>query len=110
MAAASHQPRAPGIGVVPSPDELRSLSPIIRLVAGVWSLASVCKIGMSSDSRVLEIWVFMREENAEDEARIWDLERQYRISVEEQPFDLHVIALDQVEEGALPPVETLLDR
>jgi len=109
--AATRQPTlVQGTGAVPSPDELRSLSPLIRLITGVWTLSSVSKIGVSSDSRVLEVWAFMRDENAEDEARIWDFERQYRNSVGAYPFELHVIPLDQIDEETLPPVETPLDR
>ncbi len=112
VAVTNLPPRAQGAGSggAPTSEELRSFGPVIRLIGGIWSISSVCKIGASFNPGVFEVWVFIREANLEEEARIAAFERQYRNSGLSFPFDLHVIPLDHVEEGALPPIDIVLDR
>jgi hypothetical protein len=97
-------------GTWPSPDELRSLGPILRLLGGVWSIESVQKIALSAAAGHVDVWVLTRDEVIEDTERIAQFEREYRNAVSPLPFELHVVPLSEVDESALPPAETILQR
>ncbi len=52
----------------------------------------------------------MGDETTDDEARIFQLGREYRNAVGPAPFDMHVFPLGDIDEALLPPAETLFER
>ncbi len=94
----------------PSPEVLREHAPIVRLLTAIWVIPQVTKIGLTLGTHSVDLWVFMTEDNPEQEAQISAAERVYISSVGAHGFMLHVIPDGTVPPDALPPYETLIER
>lgn len=112
MAVAAQPPRpASSVGRSwPSPDELRELTPLLRLITAVWAIPAVTKLGVSSDGGEGTVWVFMAEEDLGAESRISVAEREYINASPDLSFSLQVVPLSDVSETALPPYDTIIER
>jgi hypothetical protein len=82
----------------------------IRFLEGLASIPSVRRIASWSENDALEIWVLLREDAPDDAERIFLMEYDFAQSPAAFPFDLHVVALSDVDEANLPPMHTLIDR
>ena len=107
MAVALPDPPTPQSGADSASESFR---PIARLLGGVWAVESVKTVKLSIEAGHVHLWVLMRENVPDDEARIWHSERDYRIAVEPAAFDLHLFALSEIDEAVLPPAETIFER
>lgn len=84
---------------------------VSRLLSGLWSIPSVQRVAASVDVSRVDLWVFMRQEAPDDEARIFQLGREYRNAVGPAlPFDMHVYPLSEIDVSLFPPAETLFER
>ncbi len=110
MATTATDPARPAAAAWLSPEALRALAPLVRLVSSIWSVESVQRIALATDGGQIDLWVLMREEIEEDEDQISLLERDYLNEVGPIPFSLHVYPLSEIDESMLPPAETVLER
>ena len=80
------------------------------MLSGLWSIRSVRKVAVLADAGQVDLWVLTGEETPEDEARVFQLGREYRNTVGPVPFDMHGFPLREIDESLLPPAETLFER
>jgi hypothetical protein len=92
-----------------SPSYLPALAPLLGLIAGVWAIPVVRRIGVAYAGGQADLWVLMREEARADEDQIALLEREY-LQSESAPFELHVVPLGEIDEELLPPMDLILER
>lgn len=90
--------------------QLRKAWPIVRLLAEIWAIPQVSKIGVHANGAGIHIWVFLPDDDREVEARITLAERDYLQATSLHPFELDVVPLARVREDILPPFETVLER
>ena len=110
MALATSDPTRSTTVAWPSVEQLRALAPVLRLLGGIAAVESVQKVKLSTEGGQIDLWVLLHREAPEDESRIITLEREYRNTVGPHAFELHVVALSEVDESVLPPAETILER
>src|SRR6186713_1568211 len=96
--------------VWPKPSQLRQSAPILRLLAEIWSIPQVMKIGLSTDQRDVHLWVVMPTEDIEAEERVYDAEIDFAQAAPASHFDLDVLILDRMPTNGMPPFETVLER
>ena len=96
--------------VWPKPSQLRQSAPILRLLAEIWSIPQVIKIGLSTDQRDVHLWVVMPTEDIEAEERVYDAEIDFVQAAPTSNFDLDVLILDRMPASSVPPFETVLER
>jgi hypothetical protein len=94
----------------PRPSQLRQSAPIISLLAAIWSIPQVSKIGLTMEQGDIHLWVVMPTEDVEAEDRVYDAEYDYANSTRTPHFDLDVIILDRMPSNSVPPFETVLER
>jgi hypothetical protein len=92
-----------------SPAYLPTLAPLLRLIAGIWAIPLVQRIGVAYAGGQADLWVLMREEARDDEDRIALLEREYR-QAESAPVELHVAPLSEIDAELLPSMDLILER
>ena len=90
--------------------DVQVLAPIMRLVSGIWSLDSVRRVGLAAGAGQIDLWVIAADEAPEDEARIYELEREYLQSDGVLPIEVNFVPLSRVDEDSLPPIETIFER
>jgi hypothetical protein len=90
--------------------QLRKSWPIVRLLAEIWAIPQVSKIGVHANGTGIHIWVFLPDDDREAEARITLAERDYLQATSLHPFELDVVPLARVREDILPPFDTVLER
>ena len=83
---------------------------LMDLLGRLSPIRSVHKIGYRVEGTRFELWVLLREDVREDAERIFQLERDYHLTPGAFPVDLHVVALDQVDEAVLPAMHTVFTR
>jgi hypothetical protein len=88
---------------------LPTLAPLLRLIAGIWAIPLVQRIGVAYAGGQADLWVLMHQESRDDEDRIALLEREYR-QAESAPFELHVAPLSEIDAELLPPMDLILER
>ena len=93
-----------------TPSQLRKALPIVRLLAEIWAIPQVTKLGVWADGAGIHVWVVMPDDDREVEARISAAERTYLNATALHPFELDVVPLAHVREDVLPPFETVLER
>lgn len=81
-----------------------------RLLGGIASIGSVRRVSLATDGGDIDLWVLLRQENPDDEERVFLLEHDYFAAGGALPLELHVVPLDKVDERNLPPAETLFER
>jgi hypothetical protein len=84
--------------------------PIIRLLAEIWAIPQVSKIGMLLEGSHVHLWVVMPLEDRDAEGRVYDAECDYLAAGPSHDFDLDLLILERMPKGELPPFETVLER
>ena len=107
--APSKSMRKPG-AAWPSAAQLRRSLPMMRLLAEIWSIPQVLKVGLESDGLGVHVWVMMQDDDLQAEATISAAERTYLNATSLHRFDLDVVPLSHVDESVLPSFETILAR
>jgi hypothetical protein len=92
------------------PSQLRQSAPILRLLAEIWSISQVSKIGLLVDRSDVHLWVVMPKEDLEAEGRVYDAEYDYLHTTANPSFDLDLLILERMPGGEMPPFETVLER
>jgi hypothetical protein len=96
--------------VWPKPSQLHGAAPILRLLAQIWSVPEVSKVGVEIDGPNVHVWVVMPIEDLEAEGRVYDAEIDYLIATRSVTFDLDVLLLDRMPASVIPSFETILER
>lgn len=96
--------------VWPKASQLRQSAPILRLLAEIWSIPQVSRIGLWVGEGAVQVWVFMPEDDREAESRISRAEREYLNATTLHSFELDVVPTSEIREEILPPFETVLER
>jgi hypothetical protein len=94
----------------PKPSQLRQSVPILRLLAEIWAIPQVKKVGLWIDGAGVQVWVIMPEDDRAAESQIILAERDYLQATPLHRFVLDVVPLSRVCEDILPPFETILER
>ncbi len=94
----------------PSLAELRQSAPILRLLAEIWAIPQVSKIGLTLDEAEVQVWLFVPDDDREAEGRIWEAERAYLNATLLHDFRMQIIPRGKVQENLLPPFEIILER
>ena len=94
----------------PKPSQLKQSVPILRLLAEIWSIPQVNKIGMHVLGADVHLWVLMPDDDRDAESKISAAERAYLNATTLHAFELDVVPLSSVREDILPPFETVLER
>jgi hypothetical protein len=106
---AARPARQPGAAWTNQTQVWRSL-PMVRLLAEIWTIPEVKKVGVHVDGVGIHLWVIMPEDNTHAESRITAAERTYLNATALHPFELDVVPLASVSEEALPSFDTVLER
>jgi hypothetical protein len=100
----------PARAEVPPLSALELVRAFADFLSAVASIASVQRVAYWSGGGQFELWVLLREDVLEDAERVFLLDRDFRQSPAVFPFELHVVALSDVDEANLPPTKTLVER
>jgi hypothetical protein len=97
-----------------TPSQLRKSLPIVRLLAEIWAVPQVDKIGVQVDGTGIYVRVLMNDNDREAESGIYAAERNYLNSTSLHGFDLRVIpgsrVPERIREGLLEGFQTVLER
>ena len=96
--------------VWPKPSQLRQSAPILRLLAEIWAIPQVTKLGLWVGDGAVQVWVFMPEDDREAESKISRAERAYLNVTTLHSFELDIIPTSEIQEEIVPPFETILER
>lgn len=96
--------------VWPKPSQLRRSAPILRLLAEIWAVPQVTKVGLMLRESDVHIWVFMPEDDRAAESKISAAERAYLNATTLHGFELDVVPTSVIREDVLPPYEVVLER
>jgi hypothetical protein len=94
----------------PKPSQLKQSVPILRLLAEIWSIPRVSKVGLQVNGPGVQVWVVMPDDDRDAESKISAAERAYLNATMLHAFELDVVPLSSVREMVLPPFETVLER
>lgn len=97
------------------PHQLRQAAPVLLLVARIWSIPEVTKLGLLVDGSGIHIHVFIADDDRDAEHRIFDAERDYLNTTPLHNFDLNVTPIARLPESMsverlLVGFETILER
>ena len=87
----------------------RSL-PLLRLLAEIWSVPEVGKVGVHADESGLQVRVLMTHDQRDARARIYDAERDYLNATRPHGFSLRVTPIARSGAEMIAPFETVLER
>src|SRR5688500_10345206 len=87
--------------------DVAGLVPWSRLIAGLSAIPKITRLGGAAVGGTVDLWVLMADEEADAEADVSRLERDYRVAVGPTPFELHVEPLTAVDDANLPSFETV---
>ena len=109
------EPRKPGRARPPTAawsteSQLRKSWPIVKLLAEIWAVPQVSKIGVHANGAGIHIWVFLPDDDREAESRIILAERDYLQATSLHSFELDIVPLARVREALFPPFEAVLER
>ena len=97
-----------------TPAQLRKSWPIVRLLAEIWAIPQVNKIGLRVDGTGIYVRVLVPEDTREVSYRIYGAERDYLNATSLHNFDLMVTPTNRVPAGILENIlagfETVLER
>ena len=97
-----------------SPAQLWRSGPMMRLLAEIWAIPEVGKLGVRADGLGIYVHVLMPQEDRAAEYRIYDVEADYLDATAPHGFDLMVTQLSQVPESIQDELivgyEVLLER
>jgi hypothetical protein len=111
MAVATDDSPADGGNAAYSPNPALLVA-LMEFVGALWAMPIVQRIAIEAPTDHFAVWILLREGSRSDEERVFMLERQFRsrIGHESLPIDIHVFALNEVKESALPPAKVIFER
>ena len=92
------------------PSQLRKSLPIVRLIAEIWAIPQVGKVGVVADGDGIQVRVLMAENDRAARAKVYDAERSYLITTSPHDFNLRVSPIAKAGRTLPPPFETVLER
>ena len=105
-ARAARQPAA----VWASPSQVRKASPMVRLLAEIWAIPQVKKIGVVADEEGIQVRVLVAEDDRDARARVYAAERGYLNTTSPHGFNLRVSPASKAGMELPAPFETILER
>jgi hypothetical protein len=84
--------------------------PILRLLAEIWSIPQVSKIGILADESGVQLRVLLTEEDRPSRSRIYTAEREYLNTTAPHGFNLWASPMSRAGKTFPPPFELVLDR
>jgi hypothetical protein len=99
-----------GVGPWADPEQMYEVAALVRLLAVIWTVPRVRKVSYATRATGIDVWVFMTEDNYEDEALISRAEREYLNANPPHGFQLHVVPGTDISPDMLPPATVLLER
>lgn len=94
----------------PSPAQFQRSVPVFRLLAKIWAIPEVSKVGLANDVDGVEVRVLIREEDRPARSAIYAAQRDYLSETPPHSFRLWVSSSAKVGDAILPPFETVLER
>lgn len=94
----------------PKPSQLRRSLPILRLLAEIWSIPHVKKIGILVDESGTQVRVLIAEEDRSARSRIYAAERDYLNATAPHHFSLWVSPISRAGSSMPLPFETVVER
>jgi hypothetical protein len=107
MATAALDPTPADVPPLSALELVRAFADFLGTIA---SITSVQRVSYWSEDGRFELWVMLRTDVLEDVERVFLLDGDFRRSPAVFPFELHVVALSDVDEANLPPTKTLVER
>ena len=96
--------------VWPKPSQLRQSAPILRLLAEIWAIPQVSKIGIFVDGPETFLRVVVPDTDRQIWSQIFRAEATYLNSTQSHHFELQVAPLSKAPVALPPPFETLIER
>ena len=93
-----------------TPSQLRKSMPIVRLVAEIWAIPQVQKIGLLVDEDGVQVRVLMANDERDARAKVYDAEREYLNGTSPHDFNLRVVPLSKAGDTLPPSFQTILER
>jgi len=90
--------------------QLRRSLPMLRLLADIWAIPQVGKVGLLSDDAGIQVRVLIRDNDRVARARVYNAERAYLNATEMHGFALRVTPMAKAGSEMPPPFETVLQR
>jgi hypothetical protein len=94
----------------PRPSQFQRSLPVFRLLAKLWAVPQVSKVGVANDDDGIEVRVLIREEDRPARSAIYAAQRDYLSETPPHSFQLWVSSAAKVGDEILPPYETVLER
>jgi hypothetical protein len=90
--------------------QMRRSLPMLRLLADIWAIPQVGKVGLLSDDAGIQLRVLVRDDDRAARAKIYDAEREYLNATATHGFALRVTPMAKVGREMPPLFETVLER
>jgi hypothetical protein len=109
------RPARPRVPSWPKPSQFQSSIPVMRLLAEIWAIPQVCKVGLLIDGSGIYVHVLMPKDDRKASHQIYDAERRYLNATALHPFELRVTPISRLPtprlaESILAGFETILER
>lgn len=93
-----------------TPSQLRKALPIVKLLAEVWAIPSVTKVGLLVDEAGIQVRVLVAEEDRGARAKVYAAERDYLNATSPHSFKLRVSPTSRAGTQLPASFETILER
>jgi hypothetical protein len=93
----------------PKPSQLQQSVPVIRLLAEIWSIPQVSKIGILNDDEGVQVRVLVGDDR-ESRAKVFEAERTYLNTTPPHPFRLRVTSVAKTGDQMPVPFDLVLER
>lgn len=90
--------------------QLRKSWPMVKLLAEIWAIPEVAKVGLLVDEDGIQVRVLMAENDRGARAKVYDAERDYLNGTSAHRFSLRVSPVSKVGRSLPPAFETVLER
>ena len=112
---ATVEPRKPGRTRLPAAawsteSQLRKSWPIVKLLAEIWAIPEVAKVGLLVDEDGIQLRVLMEKDERDARAKVYDAEREYLSGTAPHGFSLRVSPVSKAGRKLPPIFETVLER
>jgi hypothetical protein len=88
----------------------RSFVETAEFLQRIFELPSVDRIRFQQRGDLVHLWVCTRTEDLQDNARVFELQREFRRDHPDILFDLDLLPLDEVDEGDIPSSMLVITR
>jgi hypothetical protein len=90
--------------------QLSKTWPVVKLLAEIWAVPEVAKVGLRVDEDGIQIRVLMAKDDRGARAKVYDAERAYLNGTSPHSFSLRVSPVSKAGRSLPPAYETVLER